>query len=448
LIQNYKDTHKRDLEQRKKKGKPQDYLGDKPGETGWSRHIYKPGEEKLGEGTLCYVEFAQNSNTEITALIPVTISRRLYAVGPDSLLPDSLKPSQSYGQLSPAERVFGWVNQKGAGAFRGNLRIGPVSCLSPDPIMPFSNPGLPLAILGEPKPQQARFYVADSTRGEAQENSISKEQSGYWPHKGLRGRKVYPHQAGLPEGHWNDPQQDRTQQSNQGFFQEYRRPHSPLLENGAAKLNRERTSFELKSGEDNEQRDDQNRSITGWIKPQTEFEFEIDVTNLSRVELGALLWLLALPADHYHRLGGGKPLGFGSVSLTINWDKTDLREGIAIQQMYATFDEVRNDDRQAAQSCVEDFTRSVASSYGSGDFEKASFIAAFRRCAQGFNRPVHYPRAIQRGQVRNNQIPPHPEGKAFEWFVTNEQEERRQPKHAYALSDLVSDEGLPILEAK
>src|SRR5207248_3660723 len=116
-------------------------------------------------------------------------------------------------------------------AYRGNLRIGPVSCLTPDPLLHFSDEGLPLAILGQPKPQQARFYVARSTNGEAQENGISKEQVGYWPHKGLRGRKVYPHHAGLPQDHWDNPEEDRTQQSNQGFFQEYLRPHPPVIEN-------------------------------------------------------------------------------------------------------------------------------------------------------------------------------------------------------------------------
>ncbi len=447
LIQNYKETHKRDLDQRKKKGQPQDYFGDKPGETGWSRHIHEPGSEKLAEGTLCYVEFAPNSSTELTALIPVTISRRLYAVGPDVLLSDSLKPSQSHKQLSPSERVFGWVNQNGAGAYRGNLRIGPVSCITSDPVLSFPNPGVPLAILGQPKTQQARFYAASSPRGEAQENGSSKEQSGYWPHKGLRGRKVYPHHANLPADYWDNPQQDRTQQSNQGFFQEYRRPHAPMLEMGSAKLNRDKTGFELKMETDGEQRDDQNRSITGWVKPGTEFEFEIDVTNLSRVELGALLWLLALPADHHHRLGGAKPLGFGSVSLSVNWDKTDLRDGAALRQMYGGFDETAQTDGRETQACIDDFKNAIARSYGSGEFERASFIVAFRRCVLGFNKPVHYPRALQRGQRRDSAIPPHPEGKAFEWFVANERTGRDGgPK--LALPDLVNDEGLPILETR
>lgn len=346
LIQNYQETHEHELKQRRNRGEqPEEYIGDKPGETGWSRHIYEKNEQELREGTLCYVEFVANSNNEIAALIPVTISRRLYSASPDDLLPESLKPAQNLEQLSPAERVFGWVNQNGRGAYRGNLRIGPVRCTSPEPLVTFPGDGLPLAILGQPKPQQTRFYVAQSKQGEAQPNGILKEQAGYLLNKGLRGRKVYPHHADLPEGYWDNPLEDRTQRSQNGFFQEYRRPHKPVPEYGTAKLNRERTGFELKPGDDNEQRDDQNRSITSWVKPQTIFEFDIDVTNLSSVELGALLWLLELPVNHFHRLGGGKPLGFGSVSLAVNWEASDLRRGEDWRVFYNELDETKNPNR-------------------------------------------------------------------------------------------------------
>ncbi len=459
LIQNYQDTHERDLKKREnaKDGPipPQAYLGDKPGDTGWSRHIYEEDERELrvgtnlSAGTLCYVEFVANSTTEIAALIPVTISRRLYSASPDDLLPESLKPAQSLEQLSPAERVFGWVNQKGASAYRGNLRIGPVRCTSPEPLVTFPGDGLPLAILGQPKPQQARFYVAQSKQGESQPNGILKEQAGYLLNKGLRGRKVYPHHADLPESYWDNPLEDRTQRSQNGFFQEYRRPHEPVLEYGTAKLNRERTGFELKTGTDSEQRDDQNRSITSWVRPQTVFEFEIDVTNLSSVELGALLWLLEMPPGHFHRLGGGKPLGLGSVSLAVDWEVSDLRRGEDWRVFYNALDETENTNRTAAQERVREFEEAVAAAYGNGDFNRVSFIGAFKRYAIGFEdgKPVHYPRALQRGQVRNSTIPPHPEGKAFEWFVANERTGREGgPK--LALPDLEDEEGLPILEAR
>lgn len=447
LIQNYQETHERDLKQRRNREEsPSAYLGDQPGKTGWSRHIHEKSELHLREGTLCYVEFVANSNTEIAALIPVTISRRLYSASPDDLLPESLQPAERLEQLSPADRVFGWVNQNGNGAYRGNVRIGPVSCLSTDPVQRFGRDGLPLAILGQPKPQQARFYAAQSKQGEAQQNGTFKEQAGYLLNKGLRGRKVYPHHAGLPEGYWDNPLEDRTQQSANGYYQEYRRPHKPVLEYGRAKLNQDRTGFKL---DDVEQRDDQNRSIKGWVKPQTIFEFAIDVTNLSDVELGALLWLLSLPEGHFHRLGGGKPLGFGSVKLELEWGKTDLRQGQDWQSFYSSLAEIDSSNQAAAQGCVNKFEAAVADAYGNIDFNKVGFIAAFRRSARGFmdGKPLHYPRALQDGQLRNSTIPPHPEGKAFEWFVANERT-GKQGGPKLALPDLESDEGLPILESR
>lgn len=175
----------------------------------------------------------------------------------------------------------------------------------------------------------------------------------------------------------------------------------------------------------------------------------MDVTNLSSVELGALLWLLALPEGHFHRLGGGKALGFGSVSLMVDWDTSDLRQGKDWRRFYQSLDEVENPDRAAARECIAIFEKTVANVYGNGDMNRVSFIAAFKRYAQGFEdgKPVHYPRALQQGQRRDLTVPPHPEGKAFEWFVANERT-GRQGGPKLALSDLADDDGLPILETR
>jgi len=442
---NYKDVHAADLRKRKQKKKsPKDYLGDNPGDTGWSRHIYESDVEVLGEGTLCYVELVPGSTSEVAGLIPVTISRRLFSASPNALLPDSLKPAERIESLSPAERAFGWVNQNGAGAYRGNIRISSVRCLTDDALEMFREPGLPLAILGQPKPQQARFYAAQSTLGNAQRDGLSKEDAGYTENKGLRGRKVYPHHSALPEDYWKEPLQDRTQTPTQGFFQEYRRPHQPQMAQRTARLAADGKAFELTG---NEQRDDQNRSVLGWVRPGAQFEVTIHINNLSRLELGALLWLLELPSDHFHRLGGGKPLGFGSVRLGIDWECSDLLSGEAWREVYSTLAWIENREPDKAKDCISDFKQAVATAYGDGDFESVSFIAAFRRCAKGFVKPVHYPRALQLGQRRDSTIPPHPEGKAFEWFVANERT-GRQGGPKLALPDLVEDDGLPVLEAR
>lgn len=421
LIRNYQQTHEKELEKRDEDNiSPQMYLGGEPGKTGWSRHIYEESEVKLREGTLCYVEF---NGSEITAVQPVTISRRLYAIPPEQLLDPSLKPATCTDKLSPADRVFGWVKQKkgkGSSSYKGNLRIGSVTCQSDDAIEGFGDDGFPLAILGQPKPQQTRFYVAQDKQGSPLDNGVSKD-SGYRDASlGLRGRKVYPHHNGLPQDYWENPTQDRTQAYNKGHFQEYRRP-----------------DFK------DQTRDDQNRSIKAWVKPEVTFEFNIDVTNLSDVELGALLWLLTLPEDHYHRLGGGKPLGFGSVRLNIDWTETDLRKGEDWREFYSSLFPVIQLEASTAENCIQRFKDAVSQAYGnSQSFERVSFIAAFCRSTKGFedNLPIHYPRARQNGQT--GPVPPHREGKAFEWFVANERRD-----YQVALPNLVSDRGLPMLNA-
>lgn len=346
-----------------------------------------------------------------------------YPASPWDLLDESLRPASSIDELSPADRVFGWVRtdadretlQRDARvAARGLLRVGPVTCESTvnEAVETFSGDGVPLAILSTPKLQQGRFYVAASPQGEAQQPRLSKIQAGYTMGKGLRGRKVYPHQAKLPAGHWSSPMEDRTQKSvgTPAQYQEYRRPR--------------------KDGQ--EQRDDQNRSIRRWVKPGAQFSFDLHIHNLSSVELGALLWLLKLPEAHYFRFGGGKPLGFGSVRLTI--ETCDVRTGAELSQRYRSWYE-DSTAQDPSDQVIEAFKKALTSAYprpNSAAFEDIPFIQAFIRSCQGYldGLPVHYPRSTKA---------PNPEGESFKWFVANEKSGQ------HALADLVDDPGLPRL---
>jgi len=430
LIENYQSAHEEDLRRRKlRRQLPDEYLGPEPGQTAWSRHVYTAEDRKLTEGTLCYVRLNADK-TDVEALFPVMITRELYSTSPWDLLHPTLHPAASIDELSPADRVFGWVradvdslsrgNQRDRVAVRGCLRVGPIRCESElvVAVETFAHPAVPLAILAAPKPQQGRFYVAEPPNGEAQQDGLGKVEAGYSNGKGLRGRKVYPYQDEL-HAHWEKPVEDRTQSKGQaGHYQEYRRPRI----NGQ------------------EQRDDQNRSILGWVKPDAKFTFDLHVQNLSMVELGALLWLLSLRDKHYFRLGGGKPLGFGSVRLTI--DECDLRIGHELRSRYTAWD---SDEPPAdpTESAIRAFKEAVSDAYplneGTDVFDDIPFIKAFLVACQGFsdNLPVHYPRATIDGRPG----PPSPHGESFKWFVANEKEGAR-----YALRDLFAESGLPTLQ--
>lgn len=339
------------------------------------------------------------------------------------LLHESLRPASNVDELSPADRVFGWVHadadhgtlKRGdRAAARGLLRIGPVTCESSveESVETFDEPGVPLAILSTPKPQQGRFYVAASPNGEAQRNKLSKAEAGYSADKGLRGRKVYPHQQSLPRNHWSNPTHDHTQHASgtPAHYQEYRRPN--------------------KAGA--EQRDDQNRSVLGWVKPDAKFTFDIHVHNLSQVELGALLWLLRLPDGHCFRFGGGKPLGFGSVRLAI--DSSDVRTGASLASRYESWcEEPSTFDPSEAVGAFEAAVGEAYPQNGDTRFETVPFIQAFKVACTGHNDtlPVHYPRTTGA---------PNPDGESFKWFVANE---KKGAQHT--LADLAKDPGLPKL---
>lgn len=417
LIKDYQQTHEKDLKKRRESGQsPSDYLGENPGETAWSLHIYQENYEELQDGTFCYIEYDKSS--KIKSLLPVILSRKLYEEPPVKLLDSSLLPATSIKELSPADRVFGWVNQQGSGAYKGQLRISGVHYTKcwrgeENDIQEFLPKGLPLQILGQPKRQQARFYIAQDEQGTPLRRGENKE-AGYSENQHLRGRKVYPHHRGTGKrGDWNSPMEDRTKRK--GFRQEYRRP----------KLNGE------------EQRDDQNRSIKAWVNPDVEFQFEVDIVNLSEVELGALLWLLNLPKyqnanNLFHRLGGGKPLGFGSVKIQIN--ETDLRTGQEWQNFYQSLKKEEKPEQTQALNCVVKFKDTVKTAYNKPNFEDVSFVAAFLQSARGFddNKPIHYPR------LQEN---PDPNGENFEWFTKNESTKGFK----LSLPLLVEDQGLPYV---
>ncbi len=109
LIANYQETHEEDLRRRRSRQQDYDqYLGPEPGRTAWSRQVYTFEDRDLAEGTLCYVRLNAD-RTDVEALFPVMITRELYSASPWRLLHSTLHPAASIDDLSPADRVFGWV---------------------------------------------------------------------------------------------------------------------------------------------------------------------------------------------------------------------------------------------------------------------------------------------------------------------------------------------------
>jgi len=212
------------------------------------------------------------------------IARELAEATPEKFLPKELRPAVRREELSPADRVFGWVRQRKPDetpgkreAWHGQLRIAEIRCVSTvaEAVQEFAPPGLPLAILSTPKPEQARFYLGADKEGRPQEGT-DRDTASYRDHnvKRLRGRKVYPHHAALPERYWDDP--------NIAFNAD-RRPRGPHeVSDGTASRYRE---FVRVADSESKLRDSQNRSILGWVKPGARFSATIAVTNLNAAEV-------------------------------------------------------------------------------------------------------------------------------------------------------------------
>ena len=480
-IQSYRDAHRED-EIFEREVDPWEKIGNAPGKTAWSPHLYQDGKhpdrwshpahdaKELQPGDMVYArcKFDAGKITDIEDIFPVMISRELYDDSPENLLDDSLKPAKKLSELSPADRLFGWVPQEqGDDPYKSRLRVVCEDGSRPDIIQKFDN-DLPLTILGQPKPAQGRFYVAKDAKGTPQNAGISKQDAGYSTGKALRGRKQYWHHKGLEasqaQDYWNPSVEDRTHQQSNGRYQEYRRPD--------------------KDG--SQQKDSQNRSIKGWINSGTVFKATLYVQNLQSEEVGALLWLLSLPENHYFRLGYGKPLGFGSVRMEIDEDRCvngclPLGTGKNWKEYYAAFDvssPATLDDAQQ-NTYIQAFKASMVAAYNplppndetsekgaeheasrashrltSFDdlkyvpirttrttpenrkrfeeqrFAELPFIKGLLQVLSGpgEDAPIHYPRQEQE---------PKPEGENFKWFVANERDEK------VALPAVTDAAGLP-----
>ena len=390
---------------------PDRYIGPEPGKTAWSPHVYArrggreadQGRDELRPGSLCYAHV--DGQGRVVKLLPVSIARELFGRSPAELLDDGHKPARSVAELSPADRVFGWVRQgkarpgRGAdqAAYRGNLRVGPVRCVEGG-AEHFATP-LNLEILGQPKPQYARFYVGQGGGTSPLGDGLQK-QAWYGPGQSLRGWKVYLHHAGLPDDYWQPEWQS---ESLGGHLQEYRRLDG--------------------------QPDRQSRSITGWVKPRSAFNFVIDVKNLHDAELGALLWLLSLPDGHYHRLGYAKPLGFGSVRLSVDWGSTALSTGGkpgdskagTWSAYWSSLEEHAAPARPAetVMATIEAYKSAVAEPQR---FEDVPYIRAFLASSKGDpTLRVHYPRVWPGATAATGPVPRDPELPSYKWFVANEQ---------------------------
>lgn len=398
LIDDYQDRHTAEVRKRERRRTEDQNVppADQPWgkEPAFSRFIVPNGAAELTDGDLVYVMLEPvGESFQAKFIVPVSVPRVSYEKTiADRLAPEALRKCDHYTRLCPACRLFGWVWGTGAPGearppvgvvtgYSGRVRFSH-ACLT-------RNAGTfdaTLAILSNPKPTTTRFYLmpkGSNPRDGLEDRAVDYDSSD----QVTRGRKIYRHHG------------------NQLSTTEY-------------------TSV-------NGQKSDQNRTVHDVQSIGSVFEFRLDFENLADIELGALLWALEMEGWH-HRMGLGKPLGFGSATIQI----VSL-EFLDPRARYSRLEDGWGDGVRQKAALVATFKQAMKARYGR-DFEQLPNIRDLRALlAESPRLPVHYPRPS--GQ-------PDPQGRNYEWFMGNKRSGRDAgPRRVLpvAAEDL---EGLPLID--
>ena len=312
-----------------------------------------------------------------------------------------INPASCLAELSPADRVFGWVNPEGKGAYKGQLRVSRLELDNPPP--PNNGPERTLAPLSSPKPEYVRFYGAKDLDGTPFPRSDKNQ--GYTKTAGDAGRNDYFTHPDKPEGYFDaDVMPGKPFKHDSGtYYPEY--------------LSNEKS--------------DQNMTVCGEVPAGTRFSACIQFHNLSDEELGALLWLLTLEEGAYYSLGSGKPFGFGSIRISLA--SLNAWRGQALKARYASLldpdktkpaedDQIGFECAESAQSSElieglkQKFEDALAAAYSKNKHKRLLGIFKSHRYGPNeSNLPVHYPRRNEAPNVEHG----------FKWFADNEKPKAR-----------------------
>ena len=317
----------------------------------------------LAKGLLVYF---QKTGKYARNLGYVSIPRWQYEMAIHEKIGTFFHPAEDADSLCPTSRIFGFVRDKkiskkkdyeGKSSYAGRIYFSDAKFDSSHGKKVRYDEDIVLDILGSPKPTTYEFYLF---------NPADKNQSGNYNNTNmkLRGRKFYLHQE------------------NKG---QYRRKGNLT--------------------------DQQNSTLKKVLAEGNEFVFTVRFDNLEDYELGLLLWSLALENGMAHKIGMGKPLGFGSVSITVG-----SVEIICRKTRYSSFVKAINDLQDGItkntnwqNDYVLKFTSWMEDVFTT-EFAELENVKALKKILEYPNRstsPIHYPLCENTDE------------KQFEWFVAN-----------------------------
>lgn len=207
-------------------------------------------------------------------LSPACMTKEFFSNTIEKILEQNAKhqPCKNKNCLCPACRLFGMVGDDGAAA--GKLRFADSS--NPRNIEYGRTQTLP--ILGTPKISSTEFYLQK------------------------------PAEASSGELMWNYDYYVTYSKGNDNEVVYNRHPYTPRISGRKVYWNIDPAIKEARPG---------NMNCTATPLKRGRFDFRVYYNRISREELEKLLFCLRLSEKAYHKIGGGKPIGFGQVKIRV-----------------------------------------------------------------------------------------------------------------------------------
>ena len=293
-----------------------------------------PSDNALSVGDLVFVRldrtYASGSNdipadARVMDVLPTMVGRRPYSRSPRELAAaQKVLPLTKSTEASAADRLFGYVvpdaNDGATGgdvAYRGRLSFGVVDASEAR----VSREKKKLSPLLTPKTSSARRFLTDSSGKTPSKGKNPLPRSDYFAPGQLLGAAAYPVHRRLVEGKDLD---------KSGFPAQATR--APVL-NG-----REQDNAAVRL------------TARSWMKTGSVLRCTMLFSNLSRDELAALIWVLTprnlVPNNEkkdpgavgHLRMGLGKPLGLGTLEVSIAKNGLRAIRGSDLAESYANLD--------------------------------------------------------------------------------------------------------------
>lgn len=285
-------------------------------------------DDALTDGDLVFVQLEGNrassesipGNSRVVDVFPTMVGRRSYNKPPRELAEDQgVVPLAEKTEASAADRLFGYVvseaGEKAKGgdvASRGHLSFSMVDASEAH----ISREEKQLSPLLSPKPTSARRFL---TKGSGE--TVKREDGSPLARRELFSTGQLLGSAAYPV--------HRELLNKQGFPEPATRlPKASDVDQGNASV---------------------RTTVRSWVKTGSVLRCTVDFTNLSRDELGALLWVLTPEnltptmekkkhpdAVGFLRMGLGKPLGLGVLEVRVADGGLRAVQGKCMANQYET----------------------------------------------------------------------------------------------------------------